>query len=675
MQPTAAGKARVTDALTLDAAPVRSAANPLSPMPRRERSRLGRLSQSRTVQEEMAMIRFRSTVVTVALAAVVLFASAPGHASGERSRFAGLAPGKFVVQKQTVPVRVVLIGFGAEVDTAAIRSRLPATYKPVVRVPRFYGLPGRNMGLEYQFSYRLERASAGFANQLFSFLKAAGTPGPVAPFQQAYNAQVHNILNVTGPVLYIDAPTVEKWLAENQEGENDDNGYTIFFINWYGRPDFQFHVYTKTDEPDPDTNYNFGVRRGSRKMIAWGGKHSRNWFYDFSAGPESWGGNWNVDAADLDGDSVADYRIPPIWEYAASGYRKPALLGADMGRLVRFVGIDLLFTTSPLYDPLASSPDAGGRKVAHVAMLEDEPGASGLDWIHVDAAERAWKGLQPYYRWKVGLTDNNPIDAGAKRALDIFSGALVEDDCWNTFGTTFAELFCYFDANLRKYVPSYGRRDSVGGVFTFNTNVDVGFLGFADDNWVDGTPSYEFVVDNTAIRNLGYGITTTVTHEFGHHVGMSHPHDGYDFELDLDYGSSASLYFAWDGDESDTVMHYLALSGGFGRFDQDNMSRWQTAGYLNWANALAGDILASPDADRVMPAVEAADDSARRAKGAFAEREYVEAARAAREAYATLKQAAASIGLKSMALEQSRRLAAQSMRPRKEGCRPRFLTE
>ena len=45
------------------------------------------------------------------------------------------------------------------------------------------------------------------------------------------------------------------------------------------------------------------------------------------------------------------------------------------------MAINLLFTTSPLYDPLVSAPEPRGRKVAHVAMLEDEDGASGLDWF------------------------------------------------------------------------------------------------------------------------------------------------------------------------------------------------------------------------------------------------------------------------------------------------------
>ena len=51
----------------------------------------------------------------------------------------------------------------------------------------------------------------------------------------------------------------------------DTRKNTIFFINWWGRPDFIDHVYTKIGEPDPDTGYDFGLNRESRKIIAWGG--------------------------------------------------------------------------------------------------------------------------------------------------------------------------------------------------------------------------------------------------------------------------------------------------------------------------------------------------------------------------------------------------------------------
>ena len=46
-------------------------------------------------------------------------------------------------------------------------------------------------------------------------------------------------------------------------------------------------------------------------------------------------------------------------------------------------------------------------------------------------------------------------------------------------------------------------------------------------------------------------------------------------------------------------MSYLGVSNGFGNFDQDNMYRYEEAGYLNWANGPLDDILAHPEAGQV----------------------------------------------------------------------------
>ena len=52
-----------------------------------------------------------------------------------------LKPGRFVVHRQRVPIRVVLIGFEEEqVDEDVLRSWLPRTYRLLVRYPQYYGL-------------------------------------------------------------------------------------------------------------------------------------------------------------------------------------------------------------------------------------------------------------------------------------------------------------------------------------------------------------------------------------------------------------------------------------------------------------------------------------------------------------------------------------------------------
>jgi hypothetical protein len=579
----------------------------------------------------------------------LLVGLAPASVLATDTRANALEPGETVTYRQKVPINVVFIGYPRSmVDTREVLDELPDAYEPVVRYPQFYGLSGRDMGLRFNFDYDVDFASRGLTNRFFRHLKRIGTPGDLTDYQALYNDQENNVLDVTGPVLYIDGPSVERWLARNLDVPN--RGYTIVFVNWHSRPDFNFHVYTKTDQPDPDTGYNFGEIRETRKMIAWGGSHSRLWFYDLSAGPEAWTDNWNVDQPDLDENGAEDYRMPPIWEYAGDGYRSPDQLSSDLGMVTRFVGINLLFTTSPLYDPLNAAPGPGGDRVMHMLMFEDDPASQGTDWIDRGYTRARMAEFQPYYDWRARLVDIDPIDADASRALRIFSGVLEEDDCWNDFGDPFAELFCYFDANLTRYVPGYGRNDYVLPIFNFNTTEETlggqfGLLGFADDNWVDGTQSYVFTFGAAAYRELGYGFTSTVVHEAGHHIGLSHPHDGYDSELGLDYGPEDDFYFAWSGDESDTVMHYIALTNRFGEFDRDNMYRYEFAGYLNWANGLVDDILAHPRAGRVADRLAWADELAERAIRSFRQWNYLSAAANARRAYVQVARAAARLGI------------------------------
>jgi hypothetical protein len=635
--------------------------------------------------------RATRVVATLGVIAIAAWPSPAGAGGGERhdrtchqrhdhDRFFGLEPGEFVTHELGIPVRIVLVGFEeAATPTALLKLWLPASYQPVVRYPQFYGLNGRDLGLEYEFDHRVVRKGPRFTNRFFAHLRSIGQEGPRTIYQTAYNDQASNVVDVTPQVLYIDARSVERWLKENDDAPGDH--YTIYFINWYGRDDFHFHVYTKTDEPDPDTGYNFGAARASRKIVAWGGSSSRAWFYDFSAGPEWNTSNWFVDDADLDGDGFEDYRMPPIWEYAVPGYRHPVFLAFDMSLLARFVAINLLFTTSPLYDPLVTAPEPFGRKIADITMLEDNPDASqkGIDFIDAAFTRGKFQSFQPYYRWHVGLRNRDPIDDGAKDALTTFTLTDLKPGCWQDYGTPFAQPFCYFDANLGSYVPPYRPRDYVAPVFAFNTTdaglgAQFGLLGFADDNWVDGTQSYVFTFGAPGYRSLGYGFTSTTVHEVGHHIGLSHPHDGWDSEFGLDYGSAGDLYFAWAGDESDTVMHYISLSNGFGRHDRDNMRRWETAGYLNRANALAGDLLASPRARRARAALRVADEHAAKARRALEGWSYLDAATHARWAYSLLAEAAQELGVASARLALAR-MAVPDARVPKTGCRPRLATE
>lgn len=603
---------------------------------------------------------------------ISMFLSSPASASTSQS---ALQPGETVTYEQTVPVNIVFIGYKRDsIEKQTLLRQLPETYEPVNRASQYYGLPGRDIGLKFNFDYNVTFTENSFANNFFDYLEQIGTPGDPTVYQLAYNDQKKNVLDVTGPVLYIDGPSVEDWLASNLNV--DPKSYTIVFVNWYTRNDFKFHVYTKTDEPDVDTEHNFGLEDFT-KMIAWGGTNSRLWFYDLSAGPEWNTDNWNVDTPDLDGDGIVEYRMPPIWEYRAKGYRKPAALSRDLGLVTRFVGINLLFTTSPAYDPLATAPDVGGDKIVHINMFEDDRASLGTDWINTDYIQSELQSFEPYYNWQVHLVDRNPIDEQARRAFRIFAGLRNRKDCWNEFGTPFAELFCFFSLNLDKYVPAYPEVDYVLPIFAFNSTArnmgdQFGLLGFADDNWVDGTPSFVFEFDTTELREFGYGFSTTTVHEAGHHFGMSHPHDGYDSELGLDYGPGGEFYFVWVGDESDTIMQYLGLSNTFSQFDQDNLYRWEMAGYLNWANSLLDDILAHPDANNVQDNIAQAEAYAALAIESFNNWDYLTAVTNARLAYEQIAGAAAELGITTPTDEALLLLALpQNVLPKGDWIRPR----
>ena len=563
-----------------------------------------------------------------------------------------LQPGAFREIAQDLDVNVVFVGFASgAVDQAKFLDALPASYRSIHRYQNFYGAR-QSTGNRFNFRYKIVQADAAYANALFTQLSSIATPKPLTLFQDEYNAQAAATIKVQDN-HWIDAPTVEKWLADNPPAGVDTSKYTVYFINWYGRPDFRFHVYTKTDSPDPDTGYNFGEQRSSRKIVAWGGTPPasgsspvrRVWFYDFSAGPESWNGNYDITNADFDGDRVPDYRIPPIWDYGnPNGYRAFNDLTGDAARLARFVAINLLFTTSPLYKPAISPPRLPGHINVDINLYQGDSTSNARDFLDPNFVIGALGGLQRHNTFSADVSDQ----AFDGRAYQTYLCFVFDQSCYGNrlFGIAFGDLFLYHGDRLMQFLE--GDRDYEVPVFNYNTPsaLSGGLLGFADDNWRDGTQSYVFGFLSPALRDAGYGFSTTTTHEVGHHLGMSHPHDGYDSELNIDYGPSGKYYYAWSGDESNTIMHYLDLATGFSQFDRDNMDRWLTAAFINQANSVLARVYASPRVATQAGALVAADAKATEALAQYQAMNYPAAVISARAAYMGVLTVAAAIGVK-----------------------------
>ena len=232
----------------------------------------------------------RLLVGSLALMLAAAALTARPQASGDgKSNPGGLSPGKFVVHEQRVPIRIVLIGFDKEQINAGDLHRTVAGHLQA--------------GCAQSTVLRPRRAQSWTAVQLQvpdpaqgprlhrSLLRASridrdrGTAHPVSnPVQRAGHERPRR--DRPGARHRRRRASSAGW---RQHASQRRAGYTVYFVNWYGRNDFRFHVFTKKDDPDPDTGFNFGELAQSRDQLLGRNAASRTWFYDFSAGPE-----WNT---------------------------------------------------------------------------------------------------------------------------------------------------------------------------------------------------------------------------------------------------------------------------------------------------------------------------------------------------------------------------------------------
>jgi hypothetical protein len=224
----------------------------------------------------------------------------------------------------------------------------------------------------------------------------------------------------------------------------------------------------------------------------------------------------------------------------------------------------------------------------------------------------------------------------------------------------FANLFLYGAINLdellghdrrRTYqatLLNWAVRDGKKGRSIFP------ILGIADDNHRNGTQSFVYSFVLPASVRFGYGLTTTEIHEYGHHLNLSHPADGFDYETKTDFFADGKFYFAMVGHEINSTMSYIELNWDFSQFDRDNTNRFQAAGYINNANALAKRILSSPKAERAQSELKAADGYYGQAKAALAAHDYGGTFDNAKRTYEAVLDGARSAGVKVEASNDGR---------------------
>lgn len=584
----------------------------------------------------------------------------PGSHDMETQRsqdFAAILPGKKSQLRERVPVNFVFVGYDEdEVDLGDFRKVLPERYRPIVRARNIWYGNSDYLGIEYTYDYDSVFANDEYEDRFFAQLKKLGSPAQLTRYQALYNAQDKNVIDLAANTE-IPAAKVEKWLAEHPPPGVRTEENTLFFIDWYGERGFRPHTYTHIGEPDPDTGFEWG-RFAEEQTIAWGGTTAddpetglgatyRVWFHDLSAGPDPWSRNYIVDDRDINGNGKEDVRMPPSWEYRKDGYNPPSKLSGDLGKIARYIAINLLFTTSPLYTPSISSPDIPETVNLDLNTREGIPGKSAAD-LYVQEKEvlKSFREWLPYYELTV---DEEPmqLDGEFARCYEMFWWLYYAPSCYAQEPyTNWANLFLLGVKKLPETLNN-PKADYEASAFNYALPQEVGSTwGYADDNWLDGTQSFTHTfVDSSMTPYMG--MTSILTHEFGHHFGASHPHDGFDYETGFDYGGWYDrTRFAWVGTHNNTIMNYLLHNNEFSQFDRDNMDRWMTATYLTAVNTIATRIASVEGDAAAQTLLRDADDLSAQAEAAFARHSYRAAAMLGKSAYEAARAAAGDVGLK-----------------------------
>lgn len=592
-----------------------------------------------------------------------------------------LKPGQQATIRTKLKVNIVFVGYrqtspgqvatARQVDTGDFAEILPKTYEAIARIPSSYGrVEPTGNAFEYQYNYVF--ADQAFEDSLFDYLGKNSKAADVTVYQQLYNCQndvdpdtgnptcktpAKNINRVIDGNYEIDARKTEDWLADNVARVGVKPGeYTIFMVNWFDRPDFKFHSYTRAEAADTDTSAKFGGK-ASRRLIAWGGSvrdkapAQRVWFYDLSANPDVWTNGYDVTNPDVDGDGVPDYRMPPIWDY---GSRKASLgygrkVSPDLALVTRYVALNLLFTPSPIYRAALTPPQLP-EEIELDVHVEQGVGAVGKDKVYNSAlAQSRIAPLQPFTKFTTTVKET-PLNGSLADVYKCFFAdpSKPADICSPEYADATGEkLFQFSVKELRQAYATTPANRYLLPIYLFNdqANTQPGLLGIAYDDGETGTQSFVYSFLTPDLNKAGYGFTDTSVHETGHHLSLSHPHDGYDSEQNLSYGPSGDFLFANVGDESASVMSYNDLSRDFGQFNLDSQYRYLSAAYLNNANAILELGRRANKEGAMTAAAVGADALFAQAQSSYDALNYLEAATQAHAGYRAVLDAAKTAGV------------------------------
>ncbi len=165
----------------------------------------------------------------------------------------------------------------------------------------------------------------------------------------------------------------------------------------------------------------------------------------------------------------------------------------------------------------------------------------------------------------------------------------------------------------------------------------------------DTRQSFVFT-STTPLSNAIVGHGDLIEHETGHHLGFSHPFQGYvcitetcGFGGFVQFGGTPDTWFSMSGNYVTGVMTYAQVNNDYSRFELDHLQRWLTWQYLDLSNFIVSQIAGSPRAGSVAAMVSDADTHAGAALAAYQRYDYEIAVEQSRASYDALVVAANTI--------------------------------
>lgn len=357
-----------------------------------------------------------------------------------------------------------------------------------------------------------------------------------------------------------------------------------------------------------------------------------------------------------------DQRFPPIWDYGQIGWRSFSDPLGDIAKGINDAFVHTQAFASYVYDPrfvgrlrhpselqvdvniYQGIPGAFGARIPfdpdNLAALLNRLAPEGYHFSvetnllpFGDEVRRVYGTLNRYQPLlgEGGMPSYDPT-TGSELAIET-PGSCYLSSFWSPFPSTpwlapivgpiaghmgnscfgndsgnfaLADLVVYHDKHILQFVEGDVGPDGYEiPSFVFAVPDELGnptFLGIADKYFADGGSHQfaPFAFVTPRIISKGIGITATLAHEVGHHIGLSHPHNGL-FCSQADYLNETCTqmasfgygehYPSWYADMSSSVMSYLGLNADFGQRDQDAMRRGLVIAYLGNANDLLPEIL------------------------------------------------------------------------------------